>query len=655
MMDSQRAPGQTTRGIHIALASRQAALILDLQGSDSMEGGERAKIDDRRHALFALALSCVLMVNMNYKDVGRHEASQLALLRHLFAVHRRMRPNRQQALPLLLFVVRDYPLDGPDLAALLEIFRAYIDDAWRCASDESNDDRGQGTAYDAFRLRVVRLAHPTHHRNDFEEGVARLRATHCSDAALAASSTHGLAPADLPTYCGTLWAQVCSQQDLDVPALREALAMKRCDAIRREVANEHLSNIKTRWQASMRALRTRAGATPEDGPEISPLVDDEAPGWLRVASAASDVGTHRDQPSGFVQPPSQMSSVGNPSPPSLSAPDPAQACHTPSLISARDVAEELCLGATQALDQFEARTEQFAAVPCTAPGSDDGANAVRAQHCSDLRHSLQQLLAAKLELLLFESFDERFASGLALSPLLAGVLSTTPLSERLVGSLEQPSVVLAAVPLRHLVGTADEIVAMQTCAVLDEVLSPFDGPEGGRERGVAVTAREAEDKPPEVDSTTAAGDEWLLLDCMTCTEAANACSGSSDAAPSDMMDASMPEPLLTPAMRSVLTDRLKEHALVRVSQALAQQKKKNASTVEQAREGLVESAAAAGMLGGGLCILCGSGGVMPLAAALGGLYAGGEGGRRRALGLLKQSASLVQISGSVLSRRHVTS
>ena len=47
-------------------------LLLDVQGTDSIEGGEASKTFERQAALFVLGLADVLVVNVWEHDVGRH-------------------------------------------------------------------------------------------------------------------------------------------------------------------------------------------------------------------------------------------------------------------------------------------------------------------------------------------------------------------------------------------------------------------------------------------------------------------------------------------------------------------------------------------------------------------------------------------------------
>ena len=64
---------QTTRGIWLECPAAQPdLLLLDVQGTDSIEGGEGSKTFERQAALFVLGLADVLVINVWEHDVGRH-------------------------------------------------------------------------------------------------------------------------------------------------------------------------------------------------------------------------------------------------------------------------------------------------------------------------------------------------------------------------------------------------------------------------------------------------------------------------------------------------------------------------------------------------------------------------------------------------------
>lgn len=109
MMDGSRGRSQTTRGIWLSRARNLPLVVLDLQGTDSIEGGEESHKFERQSSLLALALSDVLLVNVWFQDLGRHDASNLSLLRTVMEVHLQLFGRTERPIrTVLLFIIRDH-------------------------------------------------------------------------------------------------------------------------------------------------------------------------------------------------------------------------------------------------------------------------------------------------------------------------------------------------------------------------------------------------------------------------------------------------------------------------------------------------------------------------------------------------------------------
>lgn len=134
-MTASEGRSQTTRGIWMQCPAAQPdLLLLDVQGTDSIEGGEASKTFERQAALFVLGLADVLVINVWEHDVGRQEASTLGLLQLVLEANVELcgaAPPRRR--PTLLFVVRDHveePGRGTPLAKLAAQLTAQLHTAW---------------------------------------------------------------------------------------------------------------------------------------------------------------------------------------------------------------------------------------------------------------------------------------------------------------------------------------------------------------------------------------------------------------------------------------------------------------------------------------------------------------------------------------------
>jgi len=105
-MDAFKGRSQTTKGIWLAKAQNiePCTLVMDLEGTDGRERGEDDTAFEKQSALFALAVSDIVLINMWCHDIGREQAANKPLLKTVFQVMMRLFSPRKTT---LLFVIRD--------------------------------------------------------------------------------------------------------------------------------------------------------------------------------------------------------------------------------------------------------------------------------------------------------------------------------------------------------------------------------------------------------------------------------------------------------------------------------------------------------------------------------------------------------------------
>ncbi|KAL6939355.1 hypothetical protein ACO0RG_003192 [Hanseniaspora osmophila] len=120
-MDAQVKRQQTTKGIWLGHAKEVATtasehmkpdrdlFVLDVEGSDGAERGEDQEFE-RKAALFALAVSEVLIINMWEHQVGLYQGNNMELLKTVFEVNLSLfgKSKMEGHKVLLLFVIRDH-------------------------------------------------------------------------------------------------------------------------------------------------------------------------------------------------------------------------------------------------------------------------------------------------------------------------------------------------------------------------------------------------------------------------------------------------------------------------------------------------------------------------------------------------------------------
>lgn len=88
-MDAVIGRRQTTKGIWLSRAPQLpdlTTLVFDLEGTDGRERGEDDTTFERQSALFALAVSDVVMINIWCHDIGREHGAGKPLIKTVLQV-----------------------------------------------------------------------------------------------------------------------------------------------------------------------------------------------------------------------------------------------------------------------------------------------------------------------------------------------------------------------------------------------------------------------------------------------------------------------------------------------------------------------------------------------------------------------------------------
>ncbi|KAH9910461.1 root hair defective 3 GTP-binding protein [Fomitopsis serialis] len=234
VMDETRRQ-QTTKGIWICRGKGMNAMVMDVEGTDGRERGEDQDFE-RKSALFSLASSEVLLVNLWEHQVGLYQGANMGLLKTVFEVNlglfgKKSADGRNQR-TLLLFVIRDHIGTTP-LANLQATLSADMQKIWESLSKPPELQDRQLSDY--FDLSFAALPHKVLEAQRFESEVAELRKRFVDKSRedyVFKPAYHKRIPADgVAFYMEGIWEQVQSNKDLDLPTQQELLAQFRCDEI----------------------------------------------------------------------------------------------------------------------------------------------------------------------------------------------------------------------------------------------------------------------------------------------------------------------------------------------------------------------------------------------------------------------------------------
>lgn len=184
---------RTTLGVW-ASATPQL-ILLDVEGVDSRERGEGAVAFQTRTALFALAMSDVLLVNMWAHDVGRYSAANYDLFETVFAHATGLRKGRNKA--KLVVVVRDVEPDAP-VTEIGRVLAADLRGIWNAAG------RTDAEFQKLFELRVVALPHKMYNSDEFEKQAAKV-----GEGVRALNVRQMVPMGAFETFARGVWSHIC--------------------------------------------------------------------------------------------------------------------------------------------------------------------------------------------------------------------------------------------------------------------------------------------------------------------------------------------------------------------------------------------------------------------------------------------------------------
>ncbi|KAI3761637.1 hypothetical protein L1987_52058 [Smallanthus sonchifolius] len=236
-MDAYRGRSQTTKGIWMARCAgiEPCTIVMDLEGTDGRERGEDDTAFEKQSALFALAVSDIVLINMWCHDIGREQAANKPLLKTVFQVMLRLFSPRKTT---LMFVIRDKtrtPLEN-----LEPVLREDIQKIWD--SVPKPEAHKHTPLSEFFNVQVVALSSYEEREEQFKEQVASLRQKFFQSIAPGglAGDRRGVVPASGFSFSAQqIWKVIKENKDLDLPAHKVMVATVRCE----EIANEKYSSF----------------------------------------------------------------------------------------------------------------------------------------------------------------------------------------------------------------------------------------------------------------------------------------------------------------------------------------------------------------------------------------------------------------------------
>ena len=229
---------QTTKGVWMAIAEQSEqsddnnnnTIVLDLEGSDGRERGEDDQTFEKQTALFALAASDVLLVNVWCNDIGREHASGKPLLKTILQVNLKLFCSNNKTATKktkLVFVIRDRSKTPIEL--LEKALKEDVEQVWQ--SIKKPEHFANSDVSEFFDVGYFSLPHYLHENEVFVKECKGLRAALISSTDDESSHESKVPSTALPTSMREIWKAVQENRDLDLPAHAIMVATVRCEEI----------------------------------------------------------------------------------------------------------------------------------------------------------------------------------------------------------------------------------------------------------------------------------------------------------------------------------------------------------------------------------------------------------------------------------------
>ncbi|EEC68426.1 hypothetical protein OsI_36606 [Oryza sativa Indica Group] len=266
-MDALKGRSQTTKGIWIAKAVgiEPFTVVMDLEGTDGRERGEDDTAFEKQSALFALAVSDIVMINLWCHDIGREHAANRPLLKTIFEVLMRLFSPRKTT---LLLVIRDKT--KTPLEYLTQALKEDIQKIWNAVLKP--EVYKEAALSEFFNVEVTALSSYEEKENLFKEQVGQLRQRFIHSIAPGglAADRRGVIPAS--GFCLSalqIWKVIRENKDLNLPAHKIMVATVRCE----EIADEKLKSFISDKGWLELETAANSGLVPGFGKKLNAILD----------------------------------------------------------------------------------------------------------------------------------------------------------------------------------------------------------------------------------------------------------------------------------------------------------------------------------------------------------------------------------------------
>ncbi|KAL3720856.1 hypothetical protein ACJRO7_005633 [Eucalyptus globulus] len=273
-----------SKGRHAKGAGNElCTLVMDLEGTDGIKRGEDTTFE-KQSALFALAVSDIVLINMWCRHIGCEKAANRPLLKTVFLVMMELFSPRKKT---LLFVIWDKT--RTPLEYLEPFLREDVQEIWDNVPKPQAHKETPLSEF--FNVEVIALSNYEKKEEQFKEQVAILRQRffHSIAPGGLTGNQRGVVPAlgfsfnaqqmwkvikenkdlDFSFNAQQMWKVIKENKDLDLPAHKVIVATEQCERI----AGEKYSSFSENEDLHLIEEAVWSGPVPGFGKKLSSIIE----------------------------------------------------------------------------------------------------------------------------------------------------------------------------------------------------------------------------------------------------------------------------------------------------------------------------------------------------------------------------------------------
>ncbi|KAL5366975.1 Sey1p like P-loop GTPase of the RHD3 like [Cryptosporidium parvum] len=244
---------QTTKGLWLGCGTESfnsPILIWDVEGTDSLERGEDRATFENRAALFSLAVSDCMILNIPLMNLTTYSSSNFGLLKTILNSWFSLKLDQNGITrgnirkTTLLFAVRDITINDNDEMLGRKVVQI-LDLLWRQVAESQNSLGNQIPASfsDIFEVKVYGIPSLPNDYDGFKQVVATIRYD-LTTSILPKDYTRRIPLEGLEMYCKTVWKCIVDCQELNIPSQIKLVSRFRCEQAKDDILDEYKKSIK---------------------------------------------------------------------------------------------------------------------------------------------------------------------------------------------------------------------------------------------------------------------------------------------------------------------------------------------------------------------------------------------------------------------------